>query len=190
MMTANTLAATAEDTTGPYYPIAFLNADRHDLSRWDGLSVGPEGDVITLTGTVRDMDGRPVAPVLVEYWQADPAGRYPDGRHAPPAWFEGAGRQYCTDGVYRLTTVRPGGGGRAAHVTLTIFCDGISRVVTQVFLPDDPALDHDPLLASVPAELRDRLVAVRDAEAEGAVYRRDIVLRGDSETPFFDDMAD
>ena len=41
----------------------------------------------------------------------------------------------------------------------------------------------DPVLDAVPASIRPRLIAKR----EGTVYRFDIRLRGDGETPFFDD---
>ena len=44
-------------------------------------------------------------------------------------------------------------------------------------------LCKDPVLDAVPAPLRERLVAKR----EGTVYRFDIRLKGDGETPFFDD---
>jgi protocatechuate 3,4-dioxygenase beta subunit len=175
---------------GPYYPLAFLDADRNDLSRWEGLSVTPDGDIIVLTGTIRDVAGQPVGPVLVEFWQAGPTGRYDYEQPSLP-WFEGLGRQYCDDGVYRLTTVRPGNvGERASHITITIFCDGLSRLVTQIFLGDDPRLPDDPLLLSVPAELRERLVATCEDAGDRSIYRRDIVLSGDGETPFFDDLGD
>jgi protocatechuate 3,4-dioxygenase beta subunit len=189
-MTTNRHIPTAEEMVGPYYPPAFLDADRHDLSRWDGLSVVPDGEVIVLTGTIRDIAGRPVAPILVEYWQADAEGRYaPDAAVSP--WFDGLGRQYSDDGVYRLTTVRPGrAGGRASHVTVTLFCDGLSRLVTQIFFDDDPALAGDPLLRSMPAELGARLIATRQAGGDRPVYRRDIILNGADETPFFDTIGE
>jgi protocatechuate 3,4-dioxygenase alpha subunit len=41
----------------------------------------------------------------------------------------------------------------------------------------------DPVLDAVPSHLRGRLIAKR----QGSVYRFDIRLRGDGETPFFDD---
>jgi protocatechuate 3,4-dioxygenase alpha subunit len=41
----------------------------------------------------------------------------------------------------------------------------------------------DPVLDAVPAARRSRLVAKRDGNA----YRFDIRLRGEGETPFFDD---
>jgi protocatechuate 3,4-dioxygenase alpha subunit len=194
---SNRLAATLEDTVGPYFPPSFVDGFRHDLSRHPGMVVRPAGEVVRLTGTIRDVAGVPVAPVLVEYWQADAAGRYRTpidaGDPALDPWFDGYGRQYCEDGRYSLTTVRPGAaagdGGRAPHVTLTIFCDGLAKLVTQIFFADEPGNGDDPLLASLPPELATRLIATREGEEDGiAVYRRDIVLRGAGETPFFDDI--
>jgi protocatechuate 3,4-dioxygenase alpha subunit len=53
-----------------------------------------------------------------------------------------------------------------------------------VFFEGEPGNEADPVLAAVrPAALRSRLVAKR----EGERYRFDIALRGDGETPFFDD---
>ena len=47
----------------------------------------------------------------------------------------------------------------------------------------DAELASDPVLDAVPAAHRAKLVAKR----EGIVYRFDLRLRGEGETPFFDD---
>lgn len=187
-----------DDTIGPYYPPSFLDGDRSDLSYIPGTVLRPEGDPVTLTGRVLDSNRAPVAPVLLEFWQADRFGRYRvPGGEAPDPWFEGVGRQYSVDGSYCLHTIRPGpipataGVKRAPHVTLTIFCDGISRVVTQIFFADEPDNEADPLLASLPAELRPRLIAApTGSDTAAPIYALDIVMRGEGETPFFDDLED
>ena len=85
---------------------------------------------------------------------------------------------------------------RAPHLRLTIFASGIDRLVTQVFFDDESLNASDPVLLSIPdAVVRDRLIArlrshSNDASfgvASAAEYALDIVLRGDGETPFFDD---
>jgi protocatechuate 3,4-dioxygenase beta subunit len=89
---------------------------------------------------------------------------------------------------------------RAPHLRLTIFASGIDRLVTQIFFDDEPLNATDPLLNSVPDPVvRARLIATYrgvGAEARTDVgermrrdYAIDIVLRGDAETPFFDDFA-
>ncbi len=87
---------------------------------------------------------------------------------------------------------------RAPHLRLTIFASGIDRLVTQVFFDDEPLNATDPVLASIPdTDVRSRLIAARlDLGAEARIdpgerrrleYALDIVMRGDGETPFFDD---
>jgi protocatechuate 3,4-dioxygenase beta subunit len=77
---------------------------------------------------------------------------------------------------------------RAPHLRLTIFASGIDRLVTQIFFDDEPLNASDPVLAAIPDTLvRDRLIAARGRRSHE--YTIDIVLRGDAETPFFDDWS-
>lgn len=189
----NRLPLTGEDTVGPYYPVSFLDADRADLTAFAGLTVEPAGEALVLRGVVLDVERTPVAPVLLEFQQADGRGElYPFDEHDDEAdpWFDPLSRQYCETGRFELRTIRPGvapGSGRAPHLTLNIFCDGFSRVATQIFLEGDPRNDGDPLLASLPEALRPRLIARRDGDG---AYAIEIVLRGEGETPFFDDLEE
>lgn len=189
---ANLLPLTCEDTVGPYYPLPFLDQDRMDLTEvHPGLGVRPEGEALVLEGRVLDRHGRLAHGVLLEFLQADPSGvlRGPDGQGGDPL-FEGAAR--CrTDGTFRLRTLRPGpiAPDRAPHVALTIFSDGFSRLVTQLFFEGDPRNAADAVLASLPEPDRARLIARRRDPAEDDLprYVLDIILSGDGETPFFDD---
>ena len=85
---------------------------------------------------------------------------------------------------------------RAPHLRLTIFASGIDRLVTQVFFDDEALNASDPVLLSIPdTVVRERLIARLRSHPNGtsfgaasaAQYTIDIVLRGDGETPFFDD---
>lgn len=202
--TSNRLPPLAEDTVGPYYPYSFLGGDRSDLTRLHyGLSVGPKGRQIVLRGRLLDSDGQPVDDALVEFWQANAAGilRTPDSDGHPglDPFFDGFGRLITTAAPFDFKTVKPGPiradngtPARAPHITLTIFSDGITRLVTQVFFDDEPQANAaDPLLASLPAGLRERLIAKRIGSAgEGVtLYEIAIVMRGPGETPFFDDLS-
>ncbi|MCR4520029.1 protocatechuate 3,4-dioxygenase subunit alpha [Bosea sp. 47.2.35] len=202
--TTNRLAPLAEDTVGPYYPYSFIDGDRSDLTRLHhGLSVGPQGRQIILRGHLLDSDGQPVEDALVEFWQANAAGilRTPDSDGHPllDPFFDGFGRLITTLQPFDFKTVKPGPirtddgtAARAPHITLTIFSDGITRLVTQVFFDDEAETNEaDPLLASLPAALRKRLVARRIVTpSDGpALYEIAIVLRGEGETPFFDDLS-
>ncbi|MEM9012647.1 MAG: protocatechuate 3,4-dioxygenase subunit alpha [Pseudomonadota bacterium] len=196
----NRPAPTCEDTVGPYYPLPFLDSDRMDLTVvHPGLSIRPEGTPIELRGTVRDIHGALATGVLLEFWQADAAGRFrgPETLAEVDSHFEGFAR--CrVEGAFTLRTIKPGpvsaadgAMARAPHITLTIFSDGISRLVTQIFFADE-VNEGDPVFDAVPAPRRDRLLAAPTGEVtDGAqVYAIAIQLAGEDETPFFDDLPD
>ncbi|WP_444996048.1 protocatechuate 3,4-dioxygenase subunit alpha [Aliikangiella sp. IMCC44359] len=196
------LPTTGEDTIGPYYPIPFLDDDKQDLSRLHaGLCVMPQGEKICLQLRLLDSNGKPVEGALLEFWQANANGvlRTPinqNNQELDP-YFDGYSRQRSTDGIFELLTIKPGciknetddKQSRAPHITVNIFCDGITRVVTQIFFDDEPDNINDPLLLSLPTELRSRLVAKKcGLKNEVSLYQIDIVMKGENETPFFDDI--
>jgi protocatechuate 3,4-dioxygenase alpha subunit len=62
---------------------------------------------------------------------------------------------------------------------------GLMRILkTTLYFPGERANDADPVLAAVPAARRALLVAREEAPGR---YRFDLKLRGEHETPFFDD---
>jgi protocatechuate 3,4-dioxygenase alpha subunit len=191
-MTANRL--TPSQTIGPFFEPALLRADARR-----NVLVGPdtEGQRIRIEGQVLDGEGEPVPDAMVELWQANSHGRYnhpADGRDLPldPA-FLGFGRSDTDeDGRFWFETIKPGpvpapeGGWQAPHVCLTIFARGLlDHLVTRQYFEDEPANADDPMLARVPADRRQTLVARREASADCLVYRLDIVLQGAGETAFF-----
>lgn len=193
---ANTLPVTNEDTCGPYFPASLLDPSLQDLTRLHpGLCVGAGGPHIILRGRVLDRHGQPANGVLMEFWQANAKGvlDHPANAGHPDLdpWFHGYGRLRSATGDYAFRTIMPGPlPGRAPHITVTLFSDGISRIVTQVFLAGAEGLDRDPLLLSLPAGERPRLITRPDGQtADGAqVHLFDIVMAGPDETPFFDDL--
>ncbi|HEY4420452.1 MAG TPA: protocatechuate 3,4-dioxygenase subunit beta [Pseudonocardia sp.] len=161
------------------------------------------GQRIVVFGRVLDSDGRAVPNTLVEVWQANAAGRY---AHAVDNWpapldpnFTGGGR-VVTDaqGNYSFTTIRPGAypwgnhqnAWRPAHIHFSLFGRSFTqRLVTQMYFPDDPLFDQDPIFNSVPdPAARKRMVSTFDLSATrpewALAYRFDIVLRGREQTPF------
>jgi protocatechuate 3,4-dioxygenase alpha subunit len=154
------------------------------------------GTRIWLTGRVLDAEGAPVDDALVEIWQADAHGRLPmraaDGGGNQPG-FRGFGR--CGTGTdpdsrFVFRTVKPGAvaTGAAPHVSLVVFARGLlNHLYTRLYFADEAAANAaDPVLARVPAERRETLIAQRQDSADGPVYRMDIRLQGPSETVFFD----
>jgi protocatechuate 3,4-dioxygenase alpha subunit len=140
-----------------------------------------------IRGRVTDGAGEPIPDALIETWQADPAGSFPD---RPDASFRGFGR--CpTDGAgaFGIYTVKPGAVGgvggsvQAPHIDVAVFMRGLLRpVITRIYFADDPGLESDPLLASVREEGRKTMIATRSDDG----YRFDIRLQGEGETAFFD----
>jgi protocatechuate 3,4-dioxygenase alpha subunit len=192
----NTLLPTNEDTSGPYFPIYFRDESLEDLTRIDhGVVAGAAGQHIILRGRVFDRHGDLAHGAILEFWQANAKGVYrtPATAGSPDIdpWFNGYGRQRTATGDYSFRTIKPGAAGnRAPNITLTLFSDGISRIVTQVFFEGEPTNECDPLLMALEQDDQARLMARHDGRTvDGAeVYLFDIVMAGDNETPFFDDL--
>ncbi len=195
--------ANLRDLAAPVYGALPIGAADNDLTRHHAGE--PLGERIIVAGRVVDEDGRPVPNTLVEIWQANAAGRYFHGIDDHPAPldpnFTGAGRAVTdAEGRYRFLTIKPGAypwrnhpnAWRPAHIHFSLFGHSFeSRLVTQMYFPNDPLFPHDPILQSIPdARAQARLVSQFDlglTEAEWALgYRWDIVLRGRHSTPFED----
>ncbi|HUQ73966.1 MAG TPA: hypothetical protein VM183_04505 [Burkholderiales bacterium] len=162
------LIPTGEMTLGPFFPREFAQG-AHDLSA--GAT-----EAIEITGRITQLDGKPLDNVVLELWQADGKGRFDN-----PDFFGWGRAATNAQGIYRFRTIKPGAyEGRAPHVNLLLLYSGLMRQLQTVMFFD---LAKDPVLDAVPAARRPLLVARR----EGAVYRFDIRLRGEAETPFFDD---
>jgi protocatechuate 3,4-dioxygenase alpha subunit len=57
---------------------------------------------------------------------------------------------------------------------------------TRIYFEGEAGNAADPVLALVPADRRDTLIAKRESGNGNAVYRFEIRLQGDNETVFFD----
>ena len=189
------------DLAAPLFGHLPIGATDNDLTRQhDGE---PLGERIIVAGRVLDEDGRPVPHTLVELWQCNAAGRYMHARDDHPAPldpnFSGAGRTMTDDnGGYQFVTIKPGAypwrnhhnAWRPAHIHFSLFGRSFqTRLVTQMYFPNDPLFAHDPIFHSIPDErARLRLVSRFDldlTQPEWALgYRFDIVLRGAQSTPF------
>ncbi len=141
---------------------------------------------------------------MVEIWQANAAGRY---IHVADEWnapidpnFTGAGLVVTdSEGRYQYTTIRPGAypwgnhenAWRPAHIHLSLLGPAFAtRLVTQMYFPDDPLIEIDPIAGAVPEPYRQRMVARFDIATTRASfalgYLFDVVLRGHAATPFED----
>jgi protocatechuate 3,4-dioxygenase beta subunit len=100
------------------------------------------------------------------------------------------------DGRYRFITIKPGAyswqnhpnAWRPAHIHFSLFGPSfLSRLVTQMYFPDDPLFDYDPMYTSVEPNARKRMVSrfsLENTVPEWALaFEWDIVLRGTNATP-------
>lgn len=192
---------TLSEVTGPLFGHHPLGETDHDLTLQPGGEA--QGQRIVVAGRVEDEDGRAIPNTLVEIWQANAAGRYRhavDNHSAPlDPHCLGAGRAMTDEqGNYRFVTIKPGSypwrshhnAWRPAHIHFSLFGPAlVTRVITQMYFPDDPLFPYDPIFHSIADEgARQRLVSKFDlqlTEPEWALgFRFDIVLRGRNATPF------
>ncbi|MFY9317656.1 MAG: hypothetical protein WAO95_19115 [Burkholderiales bacterium] len=178
------LIPTGEATIGPFFPPRYVDAGANDLTAFDGREA--QGEAIEIRGRVLQLDAMPLENLIVETWQADARGIYrhpadPRHREADPG-FLGWGRA-ATDarGGYRFRTIRPGAPqGRLAHVNFMLMFSGLMRILkTTMFLEEG----DDPVLNLV-LNRKNLLIAKKENQDQ---YIFDIRLRGENETPFFDD---
>lgn len=195
---------TPSQTVGPFYAYGLTPKGR---AKWDPNGhyswketvgdnlITPDvvGDRIRIEGAIYDGDGKPINDAMLEIWQADGQGRYssePGSRRLPNMSFKGHGRSACdNNGVFSFDTVKPGqvagpnGKMQAPHIVVAIFGRGMLRqVYTRLYFDGEAANATDPILALVPAERRDTLMAKK----QGNVWRWDVHMQGDRETVFFD----
>lgn len=162
----------------------------------------PLGEKIVVTGRVMDEDGKPVRDSLIEVWQANSAGRYwhaRDQHNAPlDPNFHGVGKMLTDSaGRYRFITIKPGPypwgnhdkAWRPAHIHFSMFGNVYAqRLVTQMYFPNDPLFDYDPIFQSIPdraarARLISRFSLEETVGTDMLGYEFDIVLRGRNATP-------
>ena len=131
-------------------------------NEWDMTRIAPDrpraaGVPIEVTGTVRNENGTPVRHALLEVWSANHFGRYrhvedQSGLQLDENHF-GMGRvRTDEDGNYRFWAISPGaylarpdiGRWRPKHIHLSV-SGGSSRLITQMYFPDEPNNATDPM---------------------------------------------
>ena len=174
--------ATPSQTVGPFFHFGITTDDA-----LGSLAGSAAGERLHLRIRVLDGSGMPLPDAMIEIYQANAAGEY------GAAGFSGFGRLATqADGTCVFETIRPGrvpdelGRAQAAHINVCLFARGLLRhLYTRVYFAGDPELDADPILALVPADRRQTLLATPGAGASGS-WEWTIRLQGGAETVFFD----
>ncbi len=121
-----------------------------------------EGEVLLVTGAVRDENGNPIEGAQIDIWQTAPNGLYSSQDPDQDTYSSHGIQTVGADGRYGFTTVKPvsyevptdGPVGdilrstgrhawRPSHLHYIVKADGFRPLVTEVFPDDDPYLDED-----------------------------------------------
>ena len=119
-------AATPSQTEGPYYkPNTPMRASL--------LEPGMPGTKLVIEGSVLTADCKPVPRAMLDFWQADAAGRYDN------SGYRLRGHQLTNEtGRYRLETIVPAEyPGRTRHIHVKVQAPGQPALTTQLYFPDD-----------------------------------------------------
>ncbi|MFD1829439.1 carbohydrate-binding protein [Streptomyces desertarenae] len=119
---------------GPYFK-------PHSPRRTSLVEPGTRGTPLTVTGHVFGLSCRPLAGVLLDFWQADDDGAYDNAGH------RFRGHQY-TDGrgAFELTTIVPGlYPGRTRHIHVKAQAPGRPVLTTQLYFPGEPRNSTDAI---------------------------------------------
>lgn len=128
----------------------------------DDVANGAAGEPCEVSGTIRGLEGQPIAGAKIDVWQADSEGKYdvqrseldhPEGRGVLHADSEGRFHFHSvlaeaypipTDGpVGELLAATRRHPWRPAHLHFRIEAPGYETLVTHVFRSDDEWLDSD-----------------------------------------------
>jgi protocatechuate 3,4-dioxygenase alpha subunit len=174
------LPSTPSQTVGPFFAIGLPWPEGPNAAAQD------EPGAFVIRGLLTDGEGVPIPDAVIETWQCDGSGAF-----AERPGFRGFSRVPTgDDGLWAIRTVKPArlpgpdGALAAPFIDVSVFCRGLlHRCVTRIYFADEEAANReDAVLASVPAERRDTLLARPTDDG----YRFDIHLQGDGETVFFD----
>ena len=148
--------ATPTTVEGPFHV-----ANAPELAHGANMAEGAPGVPCFVTGTVRGLDGRPVAGAVLDLWQTDGEGFYEAQRDVTGPWMRGLYRSQG-DGSYVVQTVAPiaytipmdGTIGelmrrteishmRPAHIHFCVTAPGYHRLVTHLFQKGDAYIESD-----------------------------------------------
>ena len=183
----------ARESFAPHIPqVGIVRQGENDMTRIAPGRPRAQGVPIKVAGCVRDESGRPVRCAMLEIWNANHFGRYThiedhSGLELDPN-FLGLGRVATDDaGNYSFRTISPGaylarpdiGRWRPKHIHISL-SGGSSRLITQMYFPDEPNNATDPM-AILMGDAFERNIGVEYETPDIDVdigYRFDIVVGG------------
>jgi protocatechuate 3,4-dioxygenase beta subunit len=185
---AATLAATPQQTEGPFYPVSFPADRDNDLVQVRGRAAQAMGMVLHLQGRVLDANGRALPGTLVEIWQCDSHGLYDHprqpGRERRDSAFQGYGRMLAdAEGRYSFRTLKPVAyPGRTPHIHLKVATGSGSLLTSQFYVAGDPQNERDGVFRQAARSVQQReriemrLVPAPGLESGAVATTMDIVI--------------
>jgi protocatechuate 3,4-dioxygenase beta subunit len=168
---------TEEQVLGPFYPIRKPLDRDADLTHLRGRRASAKGQIIHLMGRVVNPQGKPLAGIRLEIWQANIHGRYahindPNAAPLDPN-FQGYGVQVSdARGEFRFKTIKPGAyptgienWTRPPHIHFYV-TGRHEALVTQMYFPGEALNAKDRLLQSA-APNQATLIAKMEPAGEG-----------------------
>jgi len=138
--------ATPTTVEGPFHI-----ADAPEIAHGGDMAKNAPGIPCIVVGTVRELDGKPIAGATLDLWQTDGEGLYEAQRDVTEPWMRGIYRSQA-DGSYTVRTVAPIGYTipmdgtvgelmkrtdmshmRPAHIHFCVDAPGYTRCVTHLF---------------------------------------------------------
>ncbi|HLJ89812.1 MAG TPA: protocatechuate 3,4-dioxygenase subunit alpha [Candidatus Angelobacter sp.] len=191
-MSGENLVPSASQTVGPFFRLGLRESKIIASST-------ARGHHLRLICRVFDGAGDPVSDAAIEIWQADADGRYrhPDDLQentiAVDPSFRGFGRAFTQDdGSCEFETIKPGrvpapsGSLQAPHFNVSVFARGVlKRLPTRIYFAGESTNAEDTILAMVPEDRRDTLMA-KPSPHDPTIWYFEVHLCGERETVFFD----
>ncbi len=153
------LVATHNDILGPFW-----RAGAPFQSKI--IPPGAKGQVLVMSGTVMDTDGKPIPNVILDIWNSNSGGVYDiknPSQALDPSEFkfrgllrtDAAGRyevETVVPGKYKIPSKLPGfetfdGVLRPAHVHMMTSHNGTAPLITQIYFEGDTDIKNDPWAA-------------------------------------------
>ncbi|MFM0502484.1 dioxygenase family protein [Paraburkholderia caffeinilytica] len=150
---------TAFNAEGPYYLAGAPRLTAPYVMPMKGAVIG---DPLVFSGSVRDLDGKPLPGALIEFWHSTADGLYSNIDPEVPEWNFRAQFDALEDGTFDVRTILPcpyeisktGPVGdmqtamgrhkfRPAHLHLKVTYPGKEPLTTQIYFSDDPYVDSD-----------------------------------------------
>jgi protocatechuate 3,4-dioxygenase, beta subunit len=182
---------TEEQVFGPFYPVMKPLDRDADLTHLRGRRASAKGQIIHLMGRVVNTQGKPLAGIKLEIWQANVHGRYAhinDSSKLPlDPNFQGYGVQVSdARGQFRFKTIKPGAyatglddWSRPPHIHFYV-TGSHEALVSQMYFPGEALNDKDRLLQSAAPNQSSLIAKVeppgKGLEPDSLVVTWDIVL--------------